>query len=253
MLRNVLFVPSLSYNLISVSVMEAAVQSFIYEIDRCRVQNSGLSIAEGTRRDILYLLDTSLSSPVPDGLVALVADLTLWHQRLAHVHVYVIRSMILKGVFKGIHVYAHQNCQLVLFLHLKSTLTLIPKQGGPRCSGILGLVHTGVCGKVVESLSASIYFVTILDDHSIYFWVYAMRSESEVLSTFIKWLAMFQKQTDISLRKLQCDHGGEYISNAMEKLFVYISATRKGTDDEDHGHDVQQVRKVQSTTRLHPR
>ena len=46
----------------------------------------------------------------------------------------------------------------------------------------LELVHSDVCGKMdVKSLGGAEYFVTFLDNHSRYSWVYPMKKKGEVL------------------------------------------------------------------------
>lgn len=221
-LHNVLFVPSLSYNLLSVGVMNKGDNSVSFEGNKCTIHKSNVLIAEGTRHNGLYFLDTSSSETESNKHVALVADLNLWHQRLAHVHVDGIRGMVRKGVVSGVSTNIKQNvptCTACVFG--KTGRAPIPKQGGDRCSGILDRVYTDVCGKLpVESIGGSRYFVTFTDDHSRYCWVYAIRSKSDVFKTFVKWLSMAEKQTGKSLKVLQSDNGGEYLSDEMKTFLV---------------------------------
>lgn len=64
-----------------------------------------------------------------------------------------------------------------------------------------------MCGKVgTQSLGGSEYFVTFLDDHTRYVWVYILKQKSEV---FREWKSLVEK----SSVKMFPDNGGEYTSN----------------------------------------
>ena len=113
---------------------------------------------------------TSTDSPA----VPLAADVNLWQQRLAHVHVDGIRDMVKHGVVQGVALDKKaqiRRCKACVYG--KSTRAPIPRQGGARASKVLDLVHTDVCGRVPEaSIGGSLYFVTFIDDHSRFAWVY---------------------------------------------------------------------------------
>ena len=50
-----------------------------------------------------------------------------------------------------------------------------------RTSNPLELIHSDVCGKVrTQSLGSGEYFVTVLDDHTRYVWVYILKQKREV-------------------------------------------------------------------------
>lgn len=62
MLHNVLLVPNMIYNLISVCLIETIDHSVVCYSDRCHVQKVGHTITEGTQGYVLYLFNTSSSS-----------------------------------------------------------------------------------------------------------------------------------------------------------------------------------------------
>jgi transposase InsO family protein len=56
------------------------------------------------------------------------------------------------------------------------------------------------------------YYVTFIDDHSRFTWVYFLRSKSEVFHTFTEFFAYVANQFSASIKTLRIDSGGEYLS-----------------------------------------
>ena len=249
-IKDVAYAPTMAFNLLSTRVMNREGGRSVFEENSCHVERGGKVVAEGEIRDGLYCLKT-LSQACDPGTdshthTALAADMNLWHQRLAHVHVDGIRNMVRSGVVEGVnidttkHVGKCKGC-----VYGKSSRAPIPKLNAHRASGILDLVHTDVCGPFPEeSLGGSLYFVSFIDDCSRYAWVYPIATKADVFSTFTNWLASAenlhkrklkvltsgkrldklmgesgQGDSPAKLRVLQSDNGGEYISAKM-KLFL---------------------------------
>jgi len=216
MLNEVLFAPTMGYNMLSVSAMrKLGVQTTFGE--DCRMSKGEILLAEGALRGNLYYLSTSTTEEATGDSVALVADLNLWHQRLAHVHVDGIRDMVRNGVVEGVKVDLKKNIDRCKgCVYGKITRAPIPRSRGARATRVLELVHTDVCVKFpVPSLGGSLSFVSFIDDCSRYSWVYPILHKNDVFGVFKKWLAMVEKSHDKDLKVLQSDNGGEYISKEM--------------------------------------
>jgi len=83
-----------------------------------------------------------------------------------------------------------------------------------RASHPLELVHSDVCGKIgTRALGGGEYFVTFVDDHTRYVWVYILKHKSEVFQKFKEWKALVEKSTGEKVKALHCDNGGEYSSS----------------------------------------
>ncbi len=53
-----------------------------------------------------------------------------------------------------------------------------PKSGGRRATKLLEIVHSDICGRLeAKSLSGAEYFVTFIDDKSIYIWIYILKKQ----------------------------------------------------------------------------
>ena len=227
-LNDVVYAPTMGFNMLSVRVIGRAGHKIVFEESTCTIEKDGKIVAQGGIRRGLYCVKTSTGGAAADSLpaVALTADLNLWHRRMAHVHTDGIRELVRKNVVEGIKTDLKTNvtrCQACVYG--KSTRAPIPQSGGARAVHILDLVHTDVCGPFpVPSLGNSLYFVSFVDDRSRYAWVYPIQAKSDVFETFKKWLAMVENsaskrlkvlQWSKRLKTLQSDNGGEYLSNAM--------------------------------------
>ena len=81
----------------------------------------------------------------------------------------------------------------------------------------LELVHTDVWGPApVTSLGGSLYYVTFIDDSTRKVWVYFLKNKSDVFVTFKRWKDEVENQTNLKLKCLKSDNGGEYDSQEFK-------------------------------------
>ena len=156
LVKNVLHVPDLRYRLLSVSAMlKLGINVRFGKSSALLVRNSdSCVVGTGTFRNGLYTLDCTKHQPkiIPrKPQVALVStSLQLLHERLAHVIVSGIKSMVDHGVVKGVDIApntsAEDNC--VGFVLGKSHRAPIPKVSNSRATKRLQLVHSDVSGPI---------------------------------------------------------------------------------------------------------
>lgn len=76
-IRNVLYVPTLNYSLLSVSEMDRTGMRISFETERCEISKGGVILARRVLQGGLYVLKTSRRSPQePPSQKAIVADLS---------------------------------------------------------------------------------------------------------------------------------------------------------------------------------
>lgn len=56
------------------------------------------------------------------------------------------------------------------------------------------------------------YFVTFVDDHTCYVWVYILKRRDEVYQCFCEWKIQVEKASERKIKVLCTDNGGEYTS-----------------------------------------
>ncbi|KAL0433579.1 UNVERIFIED_CONTAM: Retrovirus-related Pol polyprotein from transposon RE2, partial [Sesamum latifolium] len=97
---------------------------------------------------------------------------------------------------------------------LKGKMTKKPFVGqSTLASCLLNLIHTDVCAPLNTPARAGYsYFITFIDDHSRYGYIYLMRYKSEAFERFKKYRLEVENQTDSKIKTLRSDRGGEYLS-----------------------------------------
>jgi len=62
----------------------------------------------------------------------------------------------------------------------------------------------------VKSFSVTLYFVTFIDDYSRKLWVYALKTEDQVLEMFKEFHVLVERQSGKKLKCIHTDNDGEY-------------------------------------------
>jgi transposase InsO family protein len=90
-----------------------------------------------------------------------------------------------------------------------------------RASHCFDLIHSDVWGpSPVSSHEKFKYYVTFIDDHSRFTWVYFLRSKSEVFRIFTEFFAYVANQFSSSIKTLRTDSGGEYLSTEFQAFLA---------------------------------
>ena len=200
-LADVLHVPSITKNLVSVGQMvEKNLQVrftpaglFVEEY-----KEGGRLIAQGKKVGRMFTLDVD----VPEVKAAMfaqgtgfVADIEIWHKRIGHVNVQRLKSMQNQNIVTGIPKFkvdgmqgVCEACQLG-----KQSKAAFPHDQHVS-KEVLNVVHTDVWGPAkTTSMGGCRFYVTFIDDHTRKVWVYFMQEKSEVFTHFQSFKAMVEK------------------------------------------------------------
>ena len=95
------------------------------------------------------------------------------------------------------------------------------------------VIHTDVMVFEKMSLGGNYYCVSFIDEKTRFSWVYFMKTKDEVLDKFLIFRKMFKTQFKFNFKRINCDGGGEYISNEfsnyLNKKGILISVTPPNT------------------------
>ena len=237
-IKNVLHVPDLGYQLLSVQNWDQAGYTTIFENKICRIKHGRETLATGTLTNGLYKLDldTVQSS---SGKALAVQSLRSIHEQLAHVSPHTIMQMKSLGLIKSpdierkdINEFLCEGC-----LRGKGHRDPIPKRSTSKSKVLLELIHSDVNGPLEPpSHGGSRYFVTFIDDFSRWTVVYPMRKKSEVFEHFKSFHSYAEKHTGQKLKALniirlgtktheqiktlRTDNGGEYLSQEFSAYLL---------------------------------
>ena len=218
-LLDVLYVPSLSYNLLSVSKAAENGKTTKFDKDGCEVlDSSGRTFARARRLGSLYYLDRDR---IDRAFVSNTKSnkTALWHRRFGHLSLRGLQMLAREGIVNDLNSSFSEEIGIcepcVNGKHHRTPF----EERSCRSTVPLGIVHSDLCGKLnSSSLGGAEYFLTFIDDCTHYTWVYVLKRKSEVFDRFKKWKALVENASGKKLKVLRTDEGGEYTSNEFEEF-----------------------------------
>jgi hypothetical protein len=168
LLRDVLYVPSLKKNLISVSTIEERGYEVLFHDGQVLLFPKGSSITLarviGTRDEKMYKLKFQPTSALYHTTSS--SDLCeLWHRRMAHLHHGALR--ILREIVTRVLEFSTEHQELCKGCALGKYTKTAFLSSDNKAIGILDLIHSDVCGPMSSSsLSGCLYYVIFIDEFS---------------------------------------------------------------------------------------
>ena len=217
-LKEVLYLPDLGKNLLSVRAMVKLGALVTFEGDMCKVTRNSKLLAIGEMCGKLYMLKV-----IPSNEEVNVAkedpNLHLWHCRFGHLGVDNLTKLINENMVDGMNTTGQSgdNSTCESCMMGKQHPTAYPKEIPYRATQPFEIVHSDVCNSMhVNSHGNSKYFVTFVDDYSRYVHVYFIKSKDEVLEKFKEFANYAANTTGKNVKVLRSDNGGEYCSKAFK-------------------------------------
>ncbi|CAL8085699.1 unnamed protein product [Prunus armeniaca] len=221
-IKEVMFLPSLKENLLSVGQMDEHGYYLLFGGRECCIFDGPsldcLIIKVKMKNNRCYPLSLMQTDQI--ALKASVTECTwIWHKRLGHLNLRSLKQLRENEMVPGLPHLEDVNgvcagCQMG-----KQHRDWFPKGQAWRAKNPLELVHTDLCGPMQnESIAGNKYFMLLIDDHTRMSWVYFLRHKSEALICFIKFKAMVELQCGFKVKCLRSDRGGEFLSTEFSKL-----------------------------------
>ena len=168
-LHEVLYVPKLTYNLLSVSKMTDAGKHITFCDDKCLIYNEKEKlVAVATESGSLYYLNCRQSTHEQINAIwkqQLGSKESIWHRRFGHLGEISLRELAKNNLVSGFDYNLSNDinfCESCVIgkLHRSS----FPTTGRKRADTVLNLVHSDACGKMsTQSLGGAEYFLTFID------------------------------------------------------------------------------------------
>ncbi|KAJ0075240.1 hypothetical protein Patl1_34523 [Pistacia atlantica] len=225
---DVFLAPQLSTNLISVGQLVDNNCAVNFSGDGCVVQDqvTGKTITKGPKVGRLFplLLPVPTLSPV-SSIKSFACNnfpnlSMVWHRRLGHPNTQIL-SHILNSGFLGNKERSSLSLECDSCKLGKSKTLPFPLHAS-RASHCFDLIHSDVWGpSPVSSHEKFKYYLTFVDDHSRFTWVYFLRSKSEVFRTFTEFLAYVENQFSANIKTIRTDSGGEYLSTEFQTFLAF--------------------------------
>lgn len=209
LIQDVLFVPDINQNLLSVGQLLEKGFNVIFQDNHCQIKD-----AEG--KDVFRVLMRGKSFTLEQEQIAYYAkkaNAEVWHKRLGHFHHAAVMNLQKKNLVQGLPYLGDdipdcKTCQI-------GKQARIPfKNATWRATEKLQLIHTDLARPIkTPSLNGSKYYIVFIDDYTRMCWIYFLRFKSEVASVFWKFKQWIETQSGCKIQALRSDNGKEYTSN----------------------------------------
>lgn len=218
-LYDVLHVPNLSCNLLSVSKITQDQQCFaVFSPLCCTFQDmsSGKTIGSAKACSGLYYIDPFPPAQVNKAFVSscLVSrndDIMRWHYRLGHPSFSYLKYLFPK-LFRNKHLslFKCEICQLAK--HTRAIFHPVSYKSTQPFT----LIHSDIWGpsRIINTTNTR-WFITFIDDHTRVSWVFLLKQKSDAAMTFQNFHSMIKNQFNANLQVLHTDNGTEYFNSIL--------------------------------------
>jgi hypothetical protein len=228
-MKDVLYVPGLTKNLLSISALENKGFKVAFIDGEFLMWAKGKTMKEtiviGKEEGGLYKLKGHSEVAMAHSIENLCE---LFHRRLAHINYktlpYISKAVTGLPELKVDHEGVCNGCA-----QGKNIKNLFSKRDS-KAEGVLELIHSDVCGPMPStSISGYVYYVSFINDYSHKTWVYLLKSKDEVYNKFKEFKALIENLSERKIKILRSDNGGEYTSKEFVKFFKDVGIKRKLT------------------------
>jgi Reverse transcriptase (RNA-dependent DNA polymerase)/gag-polypeptide of LTR copia-type/GAG-pre-integrase domain len=241
-LKNVLCVPQLTKNLLSISkLLQDNTVTVEFTSISCFVkdQHTQRILLHGTLCNGLYKLDSCCSS---HQVMQLTSSADIWHSRLAHCSYPIINALskhnhitMSKSQFSSC-----RNCNKAKAHKLSFV------DSTTRATKPLQVIHTDLWGpSPIVSQTGNKYYILFTDDFSRFSWIYFCSSKSDVVSIFAQFKQKVEMLLSHKICVVQCDGGTEYkpLQSQFPEITFHISCPytpeQNGLIERKHRHVVE--------------
>lgn len=220
-LEDVLYVPQLSYNLLSIAKATDRGLEVKMKGNTCLMIKDDKPFAEGIRYDNQWVVKLDVKKEQA-YLVSTKASshqtIDVWHERLGHLNKDRILELVRGGLVTGLSISKQKvDAPCVTCVESKMAATpALPKEF-PRADGPCCIIHVDLEFMGHKSISGATISLKFIDELSKYVWVYALKSKDgdTVLEFWTNLVALILTQFSIRVKALHTDNGTEFVNNAM--------------------------------------
>jgi hypothetical protein len=246
-LQDILHVPDLHGNLLSVSHFNHHGNEIHFTNQRCELLDKSRTITCVSHlQGSLYQMDikvtkgetthlahidvfpsegSELPIPEPDTYMNVAhANLTTWHRCLGHIHTDTIKHMVDKRMVTGMKLNGDEppSAPCEPCIKAKQAQKPIHKMTNTHTDSVLGRIFSNVCGKMSTwSYQGFKYFVTWVDNNLCKVFVHGLRQKSDVEQALKAFVSHAEVKTGMPVQALHSDGGGEYTAGSVQS---YLSA-----------------------------
>lgn len=206
---NVLYVPELKMNLLSVNHVTSRSYVLITNRNSCEFYKCNEIVAVAQRSGNMYVLDCHFYTDcLVNAAKVTNGDLHSWHERLAHQNIQYVKDILKKNnvSFQEIDSKICESC-------LKGKIHRFPYPASDNVSTrTCEIIHADTCGPMeVTSVGGSKYFLLFKDNYSKYSMVYFVENKDEIKKCIRNFIAQVENETGNTIKIFRSNNGTEFI------------------------------------------
>lgn len=199
-------VPNIKYNLFLAQQLAKASGHFLIKGNHAKLYNFNHEVITIfiLNQDNLYTLgyssscqnDDQISNPLALATTTNLQQVSQWHNRLGHLSLKRLRQLIDNHMVKGInlrHITDLPFCESCVLD--KQHRIKFPKQAEFRAGSLLNLIHFDIKGPFYPTHTQFKYFITFIDDFSLYTLTYLLKAKCDALQKFQEFKAYSENFT----------------------------------------------------------
>ena len=214
-LPNVLHVPDMGVNLLSVGKLLDADIAVAFHKAGCTLAINDNLVLTGTRnRDLFFLNLWQTNSALAAYSVPSDPIHQLWHARMGHLGQHNLNKLpnMAVGVDFTKDIAEEYTCECCVMGRQKAVPHDSPTAPGIRPGEF---VYSDLVGPLSPTgVNGARYFVTFKDDFTCYSEVYCIRHKNETFAMFLRFKA-YLESLGFKICRIRLDNGGEYITQAF--------------------------------------
>lgn len=213
-LKDVLFVPKMTFNLFSVTQLldKGYIQVANANMSTFKTSDGKETVGIAKREGRLFRMMLRVQNP---NACLMTVSIKTWHERLAHQCIKYVRDILNRSQIDYIDDWDDHVC--VGCVYGKQHRISHPRNL-KVANSILDLVHVDLCEMNLLSLGGAKYFLLFKDDFSHFRTVYFLKAKNEVFFKLKTFLKMVENQFGRTIKCLKSDNGTEIKNANVEQL-----------------------------------
>nr|GEW25294.1 hypothetical protein [Tanacetum cinerariifolium] len=215
----------LNHNLFSVGQFCDSDLEVAFRKSTCFVRDlQGNDLLTGNRGSNLYIIflqESTSSTPLCLMDKATLTQAWLWHRRLSYLNFEYINLLLKKDIVIGLPKLKYVKDQLCSSCELsKAKRSLFKSKAISSLKGRLNLLHMDLCGPMrVATINGKKYILVIVNDYSRYTWTLFLRSKDETPQVLKEFLTMIQRNRQAPVITVRTDKGTEFLNKTLNAFF----------------------------------
>ena len=216
-ITDVLYVPDIDQNLLSVGQLIEKGFKVIFEDKWCMIKDAkGRDAFKVKMRANSFALNLMEEEQIAFSSSA--SNVELWHKRLGHFLHAGLLYMQKHNLVKGVPLLEDRLSDCVACQYGKQVRRPFP-QTTWRATRKLQLVHTDVGRPLkISSLNDNKYYIAFIDDYSRFCWIYFLKLKSHVADVFWKYKTWVENQSGCKMQIIKSNNGKEYTCESFNKF-----------------------------------